>query len=439
MKVGKICLFLLINILLAGCKSPRPAVKTNLPLPAADTVTMNTASIARTDPFLASLLAGKSALLDSFLAKKEELRLQVIYTKIDRHKNGRISFTDYHFNTNKNQYFYPASTVKFPVAALALQKLNELRVPGLNSHSTMITHPLNDRLTGVYNDPLSPDGRPTIAQYIKKIFLVSDNDAYNRLYEFLGQEYINQNLHKMGFTKTEIRHRLSLAVAEEENRQTNGLQFFSRAGEMIFEQPAATSQWKFEERNETMGKGFMRGNQLVNEPFALGKKNRLPLEELHGMLKAVYFPETLPAGQQFNLQEEDYAFLRKYMSMTPGESDYPVYNPDSYWPSYVKFLFYGSEKGAPQPGIRIFNKVGDAYGFLTDAAYLVDFDNQVEFMLSATVYCNSDGIFNDDRYDYDTIGFPLLKELGRVMYDYELKRERKLKPDLSTLQFSYKQ
>ncbi|MDP9231009.1 MAG: glycoside hydrolase family 9 protein, partial [Bacteroidota bacterium] len=38
------------------------------------------------------------------------------------------------------------------------------------------------------------NGFPSIAQYIKKIFLVSDNDAYNRLYEFLGQQTINDKL-----------------------------------------------------------------------------------------------------------------------------------------------------------------------------------------------------------------------------------------------------
>ena len=47
-------------------------------------------------------------------------------------------------------------------------------------------------------------GRPTIAHYIKKILLVSDNDAFNRLYEFLGQQYINTTLHQMGYTEVQI-------------------------------------------------------------------------------------------------------------------------------------------------------------------------------------------------------------------------------------------
>ena len=50
--------------------------------------------------------------------------------------------------------------------------------------------------------------------------------------------------------------------------------------------------------------------------------------------------------------------------------------------------------------------------FLTDASYIVDFKNNVEFMLAATVYVNSDEILNDDKYDYETVGHPFIYQLG---------------------------
>jgi hypothetical protein len=98
---------------------------------------------------------------------------------------------------------------------------------------------------------------------------------------------------------------------------------------------------------------------------------------------------------------------------------------------------WGDDKEKQNGDVRIFHKSGEAYGFLTDVCYVVDFKNNVEFMLSATIHCNTDGIYNDDHYDYETTGFPFLKNLGRVFYDYELKRERKYKPDLSSLKFNY--
>ncbi len=87
--------------------------------------------------------------------------------------------------------------------------------------------------------------------------------------------------------------------------------------------------------------------------------------------------------------------------------------------------------------IRIFNKEGDAYGFLNDIAYVADFENKIEFMLSCTILCNTDGIFNDDKYDYETIGFPFMKKLGQLIYNYEKQRPRKHLPDLSRFVIDY--
>jgi hypothetical protein len=87
--------------------------------------------------------------------------------------------------------------------------------------------------------------------------------------------------------------------------------------------------------------------------------------------------------------------------------------------------------------IRVFNKVGWAYGFLIDVSYVVDFKNRVEFMHSSIVYVNSDGILNDDKYDYETTGWPFLYELGQTVYQYELQRLRKYTPDLQKFKMKY--
>jgi hypothetical protein len=50
---------------------------------------------------------------------------------------------------------------------------------------------------------------------------------------------------------------------------------------------------------------------------------------------------------------------------------------------------------------------------------------------------NTDGIYNDGKYEYKTIGFPFMKNLGQLIYGYELKRKRTAKPDLSAFQLSY--
>jgi hypothetical protein len=68
----------------------------------------------------------------------------------------------------------------------------------------------------------------------------------------------------------------------------------------------------------------------------------------------------------------------------------------------------------------------------------VDFKNKVEFMVSGNIYVNSDGVLNDDKYEYEETGYPFFKEVGNIIYQYELKRKRKHAPDLSAFQFDYR-
>ena len=393
----------------------------------------------RTDIFLEELLKKHPAYFDAILSNRKDWNVQFIYTQVDRGANGMPLLKNYYFNLNSARYFYPASTVKFPVSILALQRLNELKIRGLDKNTAMITEQAFSGQTAVYNDPTSPVGKPSLANYIKKILMVSDNDAFNRLYEFLGPEYINSELHKRGYGDVQILHRLDIALTQEENRHTNPVKFLDASNLVVYEQPMKYNQAQYVLRNDTVGKAYYQNKELINEPMNFSLKNRISLEDLHTILISLVFPAKVSASQRFNLTEEDRSFLLKYMSQLPTESTFPPYAADTamYWPAYCKFLLYGSEKKELPKNIRIFNKVGDAYGQLTDVAYIVDFEKKVEFFLSATIYCNKDGILNDNKYDYDELGFPFMKHLGEVIYEHEVNRKKKIIPNLNGLIFNY--
>ncbi len=363
--------------------------------------------------------------------------VQIIYTRIDRGNNGVPSLQNYYFNQKDARYFYPASTVKLPIAILALQKLHELPFPGIDMNSSMITEAAYSGQTAQYNDPNTADGRPTIAQYIKEVLLVSDNNAFNRLYEFLGQDYINKQFALRGYTSARILHRLDVVLNEDENRHTNPVSFYNKTIKRpLFTQPMQNNGSQYEKRNDFIGKAYYSDTVLVNSPKDFSQKNRMSLEDLHNILISLVFPEKVKPAQRFNITEEDRRFLLKYMSQFPGESLYPSYD-SSYNDAWAKLILYGKEKGSLPKHVRVFNKEGDAYGQLTDIAYVVDFDKKIEFLVSATIYCNKDEILNDDKYDYDTVGLPFLKNLGEALYEYELKRKRNNSPDLSPLIFNY--
>jgi hypothetical protein len=186
------------------------------------------------------------------------------------------------------------------------------------------------------------------------------------------------------------------------------------------------------------GIGYMKSGKLVKKPFDFTYKNCYPLAVQQRLLKSVIFPQSVPKRERFNITEADRRFILRYMSERPGESKYPSYRNDtSIYDAFCKFLMFAEDRQPMPKNIRIFNKIGDAYGYLIDNAYIVDFDNGVEFMLSAVIGTNSDGIFNDDHYDYREVGFPFMRNLGRLIYQHELKRKRTVKPDLSEFRFSY--
>lgn len=371
-------------------------------------------------------LQNNPQLFNRIVRNPDSFRVQIIYTQINRNKRNKPSFKEYSYRLNNEEYFYPASTVKMPIALLALEKINELGIKGLTRNSIMITDSASASQDHVYNQPNANDGAPTIENYIKQIFLVSDNDAFNRLYEFLGQEYIQRKLKEKGYPDVIIRHRLQVNRTVEQQAITNPVKFYDTAGNLIYEQPAFKSNAVFETTNVLLGKGYMKSGKLINEPFSFLNKNRIYLQDLHHILQSVIFPEQFPRKKRFNLTEDDYAFVKKYMSIYPRESESPSYDSNYYYDTYCKFLLQGSERKTLYPNVKIYNKVGDAYGFLLDIAYITDAKNNIEFMLSAVISCNTDGIYNDDQYEYDAIGFPFMRDLGIAIYQQELQRKGKL-------------
>ena len=393
---------------------------------------------SRTDKLLQNVFAAESdSLFQSVIQHPEIFRFQIIYTQINRDKNNVPSFTNYYFNYDSLRYFNPASTVKMPLAFLSLEKLNQLKKKGVDMFTPMQYDSSYSRQTILYKDSTAENGLPSIAQFIRKAFLVSDNDAYTRMYEFVGQQTTNRRLHEMGYPDMRITRRF-MRMNADENRHTNPIRFIKPGGSLIYLQPPAynTDSFDFSHINK-MGRAYMNAqDSLINEPIDFTTANNVTVYHLQQLLQSVLFPNSVPENRRFHLEKKGYDFLYRYLSQYPSETDYPKYDTGLYYDSYVKFFFKQGSHSIPNY-IRVFNKVGWAYGCLTDVSYVADFKNKVEYMLTATIYVNSDGILNDDKYDYDDIGYPFLYKLGQCIYNYELKRVRKYKPDLSRFNIHY--
>ncbi len=394
-------------------------------------------SQVKTSPWLEKLIrTDASPMLQKVLDQPDTFRYQVIYTKIDRNRNNEPVFTQYYLNVDRDRYFNPASMVKLPAALVALEKLHTLSAP-VDAFTTMLTDSSRPGQTAVSTDSTAKDLMPSIDHYIKKIFLVSDNDAYNRLYEFVGQKTLNESLWAKGYRDARITRRFT-GMTPEENRHTNQVRFL-RNGKLIFTQPPAYSNLIFDfSRKILLGRAYMDPqDKLIQEPMDFTMHNNIPLEDFQQMLQSVLFPCSVDKEKRFKLNPGDYNLLYRYMSEMPSESRFPAYDKAHFFDSYTKFFFFRDGKREIPSYIRSFNKTGWSYGFLTDVCYIVDFKNKVEFMLSGNIYVNSDGILNDDKYEYEEIGYPFFREIGEKIYEYELSRKRKVAPDLRNWVLSY--
>ncbi len=348
------------------------------------------------DP-LARVLASPDSAIARVMADPDAFELQIRYTRIER-RGDSVLFTPYEYGVDDGKYFYPASTAKLPVAILALEKLNAS--PGLDRHMRYYVE--GDSVEASFEED------------IRAIFAVSDNHANNRLYEFLGRDAINDSLASKNIGPARIAHRLGY---HREEASTLPLVIYL-SDTSVTQLPAMINRpvEELDLKGIRKGRGFIEDGEDITEPFDFSRKNYLPVRSLESILKRVVFPgEFLPA-ERFQISGEQREFLLESMKLLPREAGY---DPEHYPDGYCKFFIYGDSQQRIPEHLEIYNKVGFAYGTLTDCAYIADRSNGVEFLLTATLLVNRDGIFNDDQYEYDEIGLPFLAALGRQIYEFE--------------------
>jgi len=329
--------------------------------------------------------------------------LQIHYSR--RSLADQTEFEDYQYSYALNQkkpYFYPASTVKLPASIFALEKLNEFE--NINRDTPFLVQ--GDTL------PIST------ARCVEQIFAVSDNKANNLLFEFLGTDYYNRRFKELGFENSRISHRLSTPNSAEST--TLPIYFFDDTDTIL----SIASQTNAPiEKLDLLGvkKGVSHiddNGERKDDPFDFSLKNWYDLEDQMQTVKRLIHPELYPENMRFKINEEQRAFLIETMAKTPKELGY---EQETYFDSYVKFLVFGDQKEINAPNIKVHNKVGLAYGTLTDTAYIVDEENQIDFFLSVTLLVNKNEQFNDGVYEYDELGIPFMAALGKRILAFERK------------------
>ena len=330
-----------------------------------------------------------------------------------------LPLTTHYLRNTPNEYFFPASLVKLPVSAFAIEKVGKLSMFGITPFTPFM--PLSDfQCRGLKFNP--KDVKPTsVVDLMNKVFVYSDNEAYNYLYELCGQAYIHQRLQEMGYTNTRIVEKIANCTGET-NRTTGPIAFFHDQELFHIEgresNPATPKPPVIDTK---VGKGYLWNGKYIPAPKDFSYANFLPLNDLHQMMIALQIPNAVGENQRFKLSEPERQLLKNAMSTLPSHYFSDTLTKRPYADNYVKYLF-GQTDTIPNY-VKIYNKVGLAHGFVSDCSYFEDARNNVRFFLSAVLYVNEDEILNDGKYEYQTIGIPFLRRLGEIVYQYELKKK----------------
>ncbi len=329
--------------------------------------------------------------------------VQIIYSEINTNELGETSFRDHTFRLNDSAYFYPASTVKLPAALLAMEFADQH--PGITATNNY----------SYRNDSVNY----RIANDIQQIFAVSDNESYNRLYDLLGRDYINQALSQKGIGPVRIAHRLATSNSGKPLRDS--ILFSSKRDTVfyLFGKDSLISNLAIKKQQK--GKGYIQNDSLIEQPMDFSEKNYFPLRAQHELMKRFFFPENFSEEERFKHSEENRNLILEAMHTVPRKAGF---DEKEYYDSYGKFFVYGDSKERIPDAIKIYNKVGYAYGTLTETALITHEAKNIQYLLSATILVNKNGVFNDDHYEYDEVGIPFLAQLGRELYLYETIRDR---------------
>ncbi len=338
--------------------------------------------------------------------------VQVRWIRIVRDAAGARRFVAYDHGLSPRRWFPAASVAKLPMALLMAEAV---QAAGGDADSVLRLD--GAPASGEWGDESLDD---TFARGIDRTFAVSDNRPFNRWYELLGGERIHRRLAELGYPHVRLISRLGSSDAEP-NRRSGGGALISADGRMLRHFPADIAKpRRFPFGPVLIGDGWRNDDgTLLPGPHDFSRANFMPLADSLRMLQAFVSPESVPAAQRWAIHDPLRARLLRALALRPRESVSPTYPEADYPDGYARWFFVGDGAARYPDGLSVSGKSGMAYGSISEAAYVVDRDSGAEFMLAASILANADGIFNDDRYEYNTVAIPFMAALARAVLDFE--------------------
>lgn len=363
--------------------------------------------------------------LDSLLRSDEVVRkvlddptyrFQLKYSVIS--KCERIDQSPFTISIGEDQYFYPASTVKLPIALLTLEKIKKLN---LELDDQLIIDDIVDCGNKRYIERCSSE-KLTFRRLIRELIIVSDNDHYNALYHFLTPKDIMDRLSELGYNGTRIYK--SFTGCDVVNQlKTNSLKVL-RNGSVVYTQEASVMALNemancfFYDEMKLIGQKHEYDRRIVVGPFDFNYNLDIPLEELHEMMMRLFVKQTYIGDLQWDMLDKHEVFIKRTLAELPKDlTDSKFHDQDNYPNNVFKFFMEG------RSGDRVMyhSKIGLSYGFTTETCYFDIPESCNDFLVSVSLYTNSNKTVNDGDYEYEEIARPVLQRIAKLLLDRMMK------------------
>lgn len=407
------------------------------------------------------------AILDSpSLSSDYRLQLLVREVEIDDQKKT-VRFKRHSYRAD-HEYFYPASAIKTFASISAMlklqtinqtQKQNQKPIFGIDDPIALCKSSQKCETLDSSNIGL---GKVTILHEIKKMQLISSNEAFNHLYNLSGYQFLHERLNPV-FPSLRINHRLNTFEPRSESVKTPMSQLFGK-GKTPYIVPNETGDLQnyqpymgYATKNFKMGKDYYNPRTKQRETeFNFEEKNGVSFEDFQKLSigifffdlkqKAYVFEDELISQNDFNAlfdlmaqtdlrdqktlkkdqnPKHHLLQLKEIMQTDPLKSENPKFSDPALSENRFKPMIQGilSQIGGDQRSKLIyFNKAGKALGSHMDNAVIVyempKKKKKKIIMVTVGIFVSPDGTINGDDYPYGRYSGPLFKATGEAIGRY---------------------
>lgn len=375
---------------------------------------------------LYTYLLSQGGLVAQCIQDADKYKIQILYSEIDSLASGEIIFRHYTFRNRPDLYINPASTIKLPASILALEKVGKYGSSGL---SPKIPFQIKGKghcqksVSELY--PGAPE-KLTLENTVKMALCISDDDAYNNLFDFAGHRYLNQRLSEVGFSQVRIHQKFTSDCNLQDCKFSPEVVFLDEKDKPCYVWPATadTIEYVWPGLKEyQVGKYWQNAQGTkIAQPRNFKGSNVLQPQDLHECMARVMFPSYFPVNKRFRLSQEARQILLFALRTSPGKSGISKLKGGIYHDAWKRYFFCGNKVGNRIPEeLEVYNVVGQSYGFLMDCAYVRNIRTGRRFILTACVYVNENEVLNDGIYEYKQKGFPFLLELSNQILKWNTK------------------